>query len=301
MKEILNQLGSDPRITSISLGVTKPFDKYSSWEYYGTTTESDKSDFPFPPLFIPIIIDYNSTPVAQGFIKHWFCNRPLIYGYIDFGNGFQIGESARNADQFIKAILFEQFVNQYNSVMTDEFLNLANELKISKEDLSIFNEVSERETHNTECFLPTFIKNPPLNCIYNEYEYNGSYPSNENIIIEGNIDCACFFEIFQKEWIGYNAQKKGFFLFRKEPKYKPIEHIPEWLKPDIEKKELFEYYMVKKEYNKAWLTINGPGFNPNEVGERLQRLKKVSTENAFHLWADFWCSKYGHMDSFIFV
>ncbi|WP_286856657.1 MULTISPECIES: hypothetical protein [Sphingobacterium] len=301
MKEILNEICSDPRITEISMGTIRPFSEYSGWEYYGATSKNDKADFPFPPLFIPIIIDYNSTPVAEGIIKHWFCEREYTFGYIDFGNGFLIGESARSYEQFIEGMLFEQFIDQFNYVMTDEFLSLAKKLQISKEDLSKFYEISERETNNTECFLPIFIENQPLNCIYNKNNYDGSHPSNESVIIERNILQASFFEIFQKEWLGYDIKNRGFSIFNRKPKYQPLDNIPDWLKPDIEKKELFEYYMVKKEYDKAWLTINGPGFNPNEVGERLQRLKQVSTEKAFHLWADFWCSKYGYMDSFIFV
>ncbi|WP_326983205.1 hypothetical protein VUJ46_01270 [Chryseobacterium sp. MYb264] len=301
MNEIINEIYPDSRIIDISIGIIKPFNEYSGWEYYGTTSKNEKSDFPFPPLFIPIVIDYNSTPVAEGIIKHWFLDRTPSFGYMDFGSGFQIGESAKNSEQFIKGILFEQFLNEYNSVITDELLNLAHELNISNEELSVFNEISRREINNTECFLPSFIKNQPLNCVYNEYDYRGGYPSNENIIIDKNIDQASFFEIFHKEWIGYNAEKKGFSLFRKEPKYKPIENIPEWLKPNVDKKDLFENYIDKEELGMAWLTLNGPGFNPTEVGERLQRLKEFSNEKGFHLWVDFWCAKYGNSNSFVFI
>ena len=56
MEEILHQLGVDKRIIDLSLGSIRPFDEFSGWEYYGAIKDNDQSGFPYPPLFIPLII-----------------------------------------------------------------------------------------------------------------------------------------------------------------------------------------------------------------------------------------------------
>ncbi|TFB30816.1 hypothetical protein [Pedobacter alluvionis] len=301
MEEILNQLGIDKRIIDLSFGVIRPFDEFSSWEYYGAIDGNDKSGFPYPPLFIPIIIDYNSTPIADGIIKHWFTDRVMSFGFMDFGNSFQLGESSINQNQYIEALFFEQFTNQHRSIINNEVLDKAKELGLSENQLTVFKNLTDKKQHNTECYLPSFISDPPLNCIQTENSYKGAHPSNNEILIERNLNNASFFEIFQKEWIGYESPKDSFSWFKKKPNFKPAEYIPEWLKPETNKHQLFDKYVSNNEYDKAWLTINGPGFTPKEVGERLQQLKAYSSDATYHLWADFWCKKYGDMDTFIFI
>ena len=301
MEEILHQLGIDKRITDLSLGIIRPFDKFSGWEYYGAIKGNDQSEFPYPPLFIPLIIDYNSTPVADGIIKHWFTDRSISFGYMDFGNGFQLGESSRNQNQYVEGLFFEEFTDQHLSIINGELLDKANELRLSENQVTTFKKISDKKQHNTECYLPSFVSDPPLNCVQTENLYKGTYPSNNKFLIERNLNKASFFEIFHKEWIGYKPSKDCFNWFKKKLHFKQAEHIPEWLRPETNKHQLFDKYIINNEYDKAWLIINGPEFTPKEVGERLQQLKAYSNEKAYHLWADFWCRKYGHMDTFIFI
>lgn len=304
MKEILELLGADKRVQDISLGNIHLFREYSGWEYYGSDEVNSKKNHPHPPLFIPLIIDYDATPISYGITKHWFTDREMCYTYMEFAEQFENAEIARTSDQLIDRLVFEYFVD----VIEDDDIDINSKFTALKQleceySFKDIKRISRLNSTEQAQILTSFKEKLPLWLFSNSNidEYTGSFPSTVDVINVNGLISGAYFEVSHKEWIGYSFEKKGFSFFRKEQKYKAIENIPEWLKPDIDKKELFEEYMEKKEFNKAWLTINGPEFNPTQVGERLQRLKEVSHDNAFHLWADFWCEKYGNMDSFIFI
>ncbi|MCT2561784.1 hypothetical protein [Chryseobacterium herbae] len=304
MKEILELLGVDKRVQDISLGNIHLFREYSGWESYGSDEVNSKRNHPHPPLFIPIIIDYDATPISFGITKHWFTDREMCYSYMDFAAQFENAEIARTSDQLIDRLIFEYFVDviEGDEIDVNSKLTVLKKLaaEYSFEDIKRISRLNSTEQVQ---ILASFKEKEPLWLYSNSNinEYTGSFPSTVDLINVNGLSSGAYFEISHKEWIGYFSEKKGFSFFRKQQKYKPLENIPQWLRPNSDKSELFEEYMGKREFNKAWLIINGPGFNPIEVGERLQRLKKVSQDKAYHLWADLWCAKYGRMDSFIFI
>ncbi|MDR2270466.1 MAG: hypothetical protein LBF27_06110 [Sphingobacterium sp.] len=304
MREILELLGIDKRVQELCLGNIVFFREYSSWEYYGSDDVNLKKNHPYPPLYLPIIIDYDSTPISYGITKHWFTNRELTFTYMEFSEQFLNAEIARTPDQFIDNLIFEYYVD---SIEDDDIYDNAKqkvlqhlERNYSFEDIKRISRLNSTERAE---LLNSYNERKPL-WMYNQNnvgEYTGAFPTAEVLVNQNAFYEAAFYEISHKEWIGYNTEKKGFSFFKKEPKFKAFDNIPDWLQPKTDKKELFEKYISTSEFNKAWLTINGPSFSPIEVGERLQRLKEFSNEKAYHLWADFWCERYGNMDSFIFI
>ncbi|MDN5477265.1 MAG: hypothetical protein L0G39_10060 [Chryseobacterium sp.] len=304
MKEIFELLGVDKKVQDISLGKINFFREYSGWEYYGSDEVNSKKNHPHPPLFLPIIIDYDDTPISYGITKHWFTAREMSYTYMEFSAQFENAEIARTSDQLIDSLLFEYFVDviEDDDIDSNSKLTVLNQLgrEYSFEDIKRISRLNSTEQAQ---ILACFKEKQPL-WLFNNYninEYTGSFPSTVDLLNVNGVSSGAYFEISHKEWIGYNAEKKGFSFFKKEPKFKSLDNVPDWLRPDTDKKELFEKYIDIGELDKAWLTINGPGFKPLEVGERLQRLKEFSKEEGYHLWADFWCEKYGDMDSFIFI
>ncbi len=300
MEEILNALKLSNELISLYRGDIPIIDEKSIFQFY---INEDKTDsLPFPPFLIPFMYSYDADHYHIGIIRHWFTDRAMSFGDMTDGRAFQTIEISRNDKQLFSTLLFNEFVNNEDCIVTARLLKCT-QLMGLKDDINFaeFKKLNNDYFQNPECKIPALLDNSPLSCISDNIRYNGVFPSNDSIIIPENVPNSCYFEISQKEWIGYGAEKKGFSFFRKEPKYQPIENIPEWLRPDTDKKDLFEKYFEEKELDKAWLTINGPGFNPIEVGERLQRLKEFSNEKAYHLWADFWCERYGEMDSFIFL
>ncbi len=304
MEEILKLLNIDDRIIKIISGNYKIFTSYSAWNYGNDNKDiNDSKEFPTPPFYIPILINYDSSPISYGFSHHFFTEREFSYGYMEFGDEFGFGEIGRTFQQFIDYILINLSIDllesEENSIISNQKLfeltsNLTREKIIS---------FSSTENTNSYLNLTSFSESCPI-WVFNSSninQYQGDFPCSENLIIEKNVEQACFCEIAHKEWIGYPPPKQAFSLFKKKPKYQPLTNIPEWLRPETNKQELFEKYMLEQEYGKAWLTINGPGFTPREVGERMQRLKAFSEEKAYQLWADFWCEKYGEQDSFIFM
>ena len=298
MEEILNALKLDKRLINLSLGVTNLNEEYYGTKSYGLTTAGNDVGNVHPPFFIPILIDYNGTPIADGIVKHWFVDRKMSFGNMDFATTFLTGEFALTSNQFLDTIVYDQILIR-DTIVSNEFLEEVKGNGINFNEINLL--VQENMDYSES---KSYFKDKPL-FLYDQNEninnYKGDYSTAGNIIISKNIAKACFCEISHLEWIGYPSKKQGFSLFKKKPKFEPLENIPEWLRPDTNKKELFEKYINSQDYGKAWLTINGPGFTPIEVGERLQRLKEFSSEKGYHLWADFWCEKYGNQDSFVFM
>ncbi|WP_326983206.1 hypothetical protein VUJ46_01275 [Chryseobacterium sp. MYb264] len=299
MEEILLELKISNELISLYKGNIPIIDEYSMYKFY--LNEDKSSSFPHPPFIIPFMYSYDADHYHIGIVKHWFNDRPLTFGDMTDGSAFATTEIAKTEKQLFNRLLFNEFVNNEDCKVTDRLVQCKQLMGLHDLNFGDLEKINSIHFDNAECYVDALIENPPLSCIADEERYKGDFPANESIVISSNLANACYFEIFHKEWIGYNTEKKGFSLFRKESKYKPLENIPEWLRPDVDKKELFENYMEKRDFGKAWLTINGPGFNPIEVGERLQRLKEFSNEKGFHLWVDFWCEKYGKKESFIFI
>ncbi|ASE62069.1 hypothetical protein CEQ15_11485 [Chryseobacterium indologenes] len=299
MEEILNELKLSNELISLFKGEIPIFDKFSMYKFY--INEAKTNSLPFPPFLIPFAYSYDADHYHMGLVKHWFSARAISYGDMTDATEFETTEIARNERQLFTKLLFEEFVNNEDCVVTDRMIKCRELMGLSDLDFETLKEINNRDTDNTACDLPFFREKSPLNCVNDIGSYDGDFPSDNKFIVPRNIDSASYFEISHKEWIGYNVGKKGFSFFKKESKFTPLDTIPEWLKPETDKKELFEKYLHNSQLDKAWLTINGPGFNPKEVGERLQHLKEFSTDRTFHLWADFWCERYGNMDSFIFI
>ncbi|MCT2561783.1 hypothetical protein [Chryseobacterium herbae] len=299
MEELLNELNLSNELKLLYKGSIPIIDEYSMFKFYIDEKKTDS--FPHPPFLIPFSYSYDADHYHMGIVKHWFTKRTISYGDMTDGCSFQTTEIARSEKQLFSRLLFDEFVNNEDCIVTERLQKCVELMGLKDFDFAEFENLNMSYAENAECKIDLLLEDSPLSCIAERSKYNGDFPSNDRIIIPSKIQTSCYFEIFHKEWIGYNAEKKGFSLFRKEPKYKPLEDIPEWLLPDFSKKELFEKYMEKEEFDKAWLTINGPGFTPSEVGDRLQRLKEVTNEKAYHLWVDFWCEKYGHHESFIFI
>ncbi|RLJ79474.1 hypothetical protein [Pedobacter alluvionis] len=296
MEEVLKKLEVDSRIIDLAMGRIPLYSEYSGYKYFGKL--NNEKSFPQPPFFIPIVINYDGTPVSYGIINHWFADRKSSYGDMDFANEFDVGEFALTADQFLDSLLTEE----YDNLVEEGNLNEVKRVFKSSASIDLLQDLSKNEAFNNSD-LPSFFNFKPIG-YFTELEqdlYKGTFPTNNEILIERNLNKASYFEIAHKEWIGYIEKKSGFSLFKKKSPYEAAENVPEWLKPKTNKQQLFDKYVSNNEYDKAWLTINGPGFTPKEVGERLQQLKAYSNEEAYHLWVDFWCKKYGDTDTFIFI
>ncbi|MCW3167041.1 hypothetical protein OMO38_00745 [Chryseobacterium sp. 09-1422] len=304
MKEILELLGVDKRIIDLCAGKIFFFSKYSAWEYYDLDEVNSQKNFAFPPFFLPIIINYDSTPISYGLTKNWFTNREATFSYMEFSDQFLTAEIARTPDQFIDTLILEYFIDIIENI---DISNIEKNQTLNRLDLKYnFDEIKRLSGLNSTEWsseLKSFKEKQPLWMykMQNVSDYTGFYPSAGELLNTDAIQESSYFEITKKEWIGYNAEKKGFFLFRNEPKYKSVNDIPKWLQPDQDKKDLFDLYITTSQLNKAWLIINGPGFTPSEVSARLQILKQFSNEKAFHLWVNFWCARYGESDSFVFI
>jgi hypothetical protein len=299
MEEILKELKLSKELISLFKGEIPIIDKFSMFKFYINETKTDS--LPYPPFIIPFMYSYDADHYHMGLIKHWFSDRELSYGDMTDATEFETTEIARNDRQLFTKLLFDEFVNNEDCVVTDRIIQCQELMGLSDLDFEFFKKINNRDTDNISCDLPIFRENSPLNCLNFIDSYEGDFPSNNKFIVPRNIDSASYFEISHKEWIGYNVGKRGFSFFKKEPKFTQLDNLPEWLKPETDKKELFEKYVQSFQLDKAWFTINGPGFNPKEVAERLQRLKEYSNEKGFHLWADFWCERYGNKESYIYI
>ena len=304
MKKLLELLQLDRRLQELCVGEIGFFREYSGWEHYGLNEINLKNNHPHPPLFIPIIINYDATPISYGISKHLFTDREVTFNYVEFSELFLSAEIASTTDQFIDNLIFEYYIDsiEQDDIDDNEKRAVLNQLgcNFTFEEIKRISRLNSTEQSQ---LLDSFKDRKPL-WMFNENnvdEYTGEFPTAEDLINQKAFCKASFFEISHKEWIGYHSPKVKFSFFKKEPKYRELSNIPEWLSPGTDKKELCEKDMSSGELYKAWLTMNGPGFSPIEVGERVQRLKEVSNEKAFHLWTDFWCDKYGNMDSFIFI
>lgn len=296
MEEVLKKLEVDPRIIDLAMGRIPLYSEYSGYNYFGKFNE-DKS-FPQPPFFIPIVINYDSTPISYGIINHWFVERGRSYGDMDFAKEFEVGEFALTADQFLDSLLIEEYDNLVEENHLDE---VARDFKSSAPP-DLVHKLSKNDGFNNSD-LPSFSDFRPIGYFAESEQdlYKGTSPANYDFLIQKNLNNSCYCEISHKEWIGYGEKKVGFSLFKKKSPYETVENIPEWLRSETNKKELFNQYIQKRELGHAWLTINGPGFTPIEVAERLLILKEHTREEGFHLWADYWCNKYGDVDDFIFM
>ncbi|RQO37706.1 hypothetical protein DBR39_12515 [Chryseobacterium sp. KBW03] len=299
LENILNELNLGKELKALYKGEIPIIDEYSMFRFY--IEEPKTGSFAHPPFFIPFMYSYDADHYHVGIIKHWFSDRKISFGDMIDGSGFQTNEIARNEKQLFSRLLFNEFVNSEDCIVTERLEKCAALMGLRNQNFLEFQQANQSHQQNPECNLSIIDTNRPLSCLKENEIYDGEFPSNDKLIILSNVPKSCYFEIFQKEWIGYNKDKSGFPFFKKHPKYKPIDDIPEWLLANTNKKELFEKYIISREYDKAWFTINGIGFTPKEVGERLYRLKEFTNEKAYHLWADFWCEKYGDMDSFIFI
>lgn len=299
MEELLNELNISTELKSLYKGEIPIIDEYSMFSFY--IKETKAGSFPHPPFLIPFMYSYDADHYHMGIIKHWFTDRKISFGDMTDGTGFQTNEIARSEKQLFSRLLFNEFVNSEDCIITERLEKCATLMGLQNQDFLEFEQANQIHDQNPECNISVNSTTKPLSCVIDKEIYDGEFPSNEKLIIPDNVPKACYFEIFQKEWIGYNKDNLSFSFFKKDAKYKPIDNIPEWLQPKTNKKDLFEKYIDTGQYDKAWFTINGIGFTPKEVAERLLRLKEYSTDRAFHLWADFWSDRYGNMDSFIFI
>lgn len=300
MNNVINNLDISKTLAGLFSGEIPILSEYSMFNLYAK--EPKNQSFAHPPFLIPIFYSYDADHYHIGLVKHWFTDRKMTFGDMIDGISFTTSEIARNEQQFFHKLLFEEFVDSEDCKVTNRMKLCASAFGFDVRVFETYLEINARKKDYGYCNLPIYKKDMPLACVINAQSYTGDFPSNDKALVQKNIHRACFCEISQKPWLGYPPKKKrAFSIFSKESPTQPNIDIPEWLRFDTGKKELFEKYMAQKQNDKAWLTINGPGFTPIEVAHRLQQLKKVSNEKVFHTWVDFWCDKYADHKTFLFI
>ncbi|MDR2273483.1 MAG: hypothetical protein LBF27_21420 [Sphingobacterium sp.] len=183
MKEIFELLGVDKKIQDISLGNIEFFSIYSGWEYYGSEEVNLKMNHAQPPLFLPIIINYDSTPISYGITKHWFTDRELSFTYMEFSDRFLNAEIARTPKQFIDTLVFEYFVDvvEDGDIDDHEKLTVLNQsgCNYNFEDIKRISRLNSIEQAQ---LFDSYKENKPL-WLYDQNninEYTGDFPTAGN-------------------------------------------------------------------------------------------------------------------------
>lgn len=262
-EELLDRLEIGKSLSDLILGkVEIPY-------HYGSYNSTDTDWHPHPPVLIPIFLDESEW--ISAILKHFFLNRKetIVRYYIESGN---IVEIARNEKQFITQVVLD-------AIMLKDGLDSTIIEFCDKVQFTQYKEVDHfAEQYGNICEdynkLVNITTNTPLDYLRTLEQYDGDFPSSNDLFNTKQVYDACSFEIAN-------------------PKYlEGIIDLPEWLKEDANQVDLFNKYIADNKLKEAWLTLNSTGWELGDVRKALNVLKTKTDDRLFHLVADRWISRF---------
>lgn len=262
IKEILEQLKLDKQVIQIfeqKIDVAELNSSYSPADYW----------YPHPPCFIPVFIGYGVQ--YKGVIKHWFCKRKEVFAQYLVESQYLL-EIGRNSKQIFIQIIYELI--ELEGDLSDEILQIGEKLDLNENEL---NRILDFLFKNGGALIPPFGEldnfgmNIPLTYVPNLSDYNGDFPSSEKLLVKDNLENACGFEIADRASLQDNGT------------------VPIWLISDADdKKEMFNEFYSQGKLKEAWLTLNSPGWEFEDVAKYLKQIADSANDNLFYKIAENW-------------
>ncbi len=231
--------------------------------------------YPFPPFFIPLFID-QGDPSYIGIIQHFFTDREQVFVQYDLSSGY-MWEIARNSDQLLLDILIQSIENN-DDIIDDSIKEFAKDIKFDLDNdfLNTYNNEYDGDSFDTYSFFDLFSNNTPSAYIKHSKEYEGDFPSIRNKINEKTIAKCSSFEIDE------------------EIDLTKIKNLPLWLNNNaLDKKELFEEFLLNLNIENAWFTLNSKDWKYSQIKDGLIKLRERKTNNSLYklvsqTWIDNW-------------
>jgi hypothetical protein len=226
--------------------------------------------FSFPPALCPVWSDA-SLPFYLGYWKHWFSARSGSFVAMYVGSGRNVTEVARTTEQFFCHVLITAIC--VHDGVTPEIEQFASAIGIS--NLSEIDSVSLKTGDDPRGYsaISQFLTDVPFATVGEAGNYTGEFPDGK--FSEGNRwwESACAFEV--SDYV-LAAWPQGISR-------------PPWFSAS-NKVALFDAFLMRGEYSKAWLTLNSPGWSIRNVKKALDRLVLVVDDSRFSLLANAWAS-----------
>ncbi|WP_438422967.1 hypothetical protein [Aquimarina macrocephali] len=231
--------------------------------------------FFFPPMLIPLFVDYSLTKY-KGLITHPLSNNrtsTFISYNIEDDN---ILEIARNENQFLTLMVLE--MNMIIEGLDDKINSFCDEI-----NYSFANEIDfyADKYGNDSIFFNKLIfleDDLPLSYCKSIDQYKGDYPSSKDLINQKVVYSASSYEI-------HNNQ----LSFLKEQ--------PSWFKTNVSLEKLFVNFLEAGEFESAWFTLNCRGWDIEKLAMSLEKLTIKVNNPTLNLISDNWLKNYSFFKS----
>ncbi len=226
--------------------------------------------FGYPPALIPILSE-SSGPSYLGYWKHWFVERESSFVKMYVDSDRALLEIARNAEQFFGVLIIDA-ISQFDG-LSQEIKTFAKEIgeETGGVTLSDYDRVSLETGDDLKGLhsLEVFQIKTPLAVIQDQTKYTGSFPCAANIA-KGFLNHSCPFEL-------NNGQAEN----------RVAGELPSWY-VSLDKEQLFYEYVSDCAFDKAWFTLNSPGWSIRSARRAIKELQAYSKDEGFDLLVDAW-------------
>ncbi len=273
MKElntIYKKIGLDDRLLRVYNKEIVPPNFFDIWK------PVDEFFYPFPPFFIPLFVD-EGDPSYIGIIHHFFTNRNQVFVQFDLSSG-SMWEIARNSNQLLQDILI-QSIEANDDIIDTSIENFAKEinLNLDKDFLDSYYNEYDGDSFDTYKKFNLFSKETPSAYVSKLSDYDGDFPS------------------VNDEMNSKTKQKCSSFEIDEEVDITVIDDLPIWIKKDLDKKRIFNDFLLNENLESAWFTLNSKNWKYDEVIKNLKKLEKESDDlSTFKLISETWISKWGN-------
>lgn len=227
---------------------------------------ANPSDLTFPPAFIPIWMTHERD-IVYGVLKHWFGIRDVSFVkfYLEYACMEEIGRSEL---QFLAFVVFEMLLNapledfdRINDFSIEVGLGGVN--SYFPEDIQ---ELTDLRSH------PDFLDLLPRALMLEGDVYTGGFPING---VSSLLFC-------------------GFELVGEDPMLKR----PGWIQGSESLQTLFKLFLERGEHEKAWMTLNSPGWGYDYIVDALRGLDDKKSDKLFSALSELWISTHGSVECY---
>lgn len=228
----------------------------------------------YPPCFIPVY-EYGSEPSYCGILKHWFCDRQMIYANLLAYLGYYIYEKSRSSEQFAIQILIKRF--EHDEEFSEFLTEIGNSLAVR--DVRSIYDLWERYEDGCYPMLDSFKNDWPESLkSHLQEEYHGDFPSDSMEISHSNLKRYCSIEICDTDT---EFESRVF---------EEADSLPPWFKEENQEK-LFYELLNESDLSGCWMTLNSRGWLWKDLRKALSALAVKANNQNFHMLCDCWLSQ----------
>ena len=266
LQEIYTALNLDKKLIELANGQI-------SIPYLDNYRQPDEYWYPHPPVLIPLFLGYGAS--YYGISQHFFGERKTTFVEYAIEWGYML-EFARTPNQIYSQMVLD--MNMLAEGLDDQILAFCAEIDFKKfkdVDSFAYQYGNIMEDYDKLIHLQ---EGTPLTYIKALKNYKGDYPSSEKLFNADQLQACCSFEIANPQFLEERTD------------------LPEWLKPLVPQRELFNTYIENKDLKSAWLTLNSTGWSLADVAEGLTVLKSMTDNPLFQLVADNWIAGWSNSE-----